>query len=246
MTGGATNEPSELRRAVGDAFSPITIGLVAVLAVATVVGSIASLSDGEGEAIVPMVPIAAPTVVGVWAVLETLWRKTTLPFHIRVITSTIAATAPNAIISAIAWAAAGALGSGTIADASAGLYDHYWWPKDALGAGAGILMLFASWGIGGGIAILTLIVLVLPLKAVGTPLELFGGTGLSTTPEHLPRNITAVRLLFGGLSVSILAIIAWVLSAPVALSILLTVISAALIIPGIVMRVRVGPRRRLP
>lgn len=208
--------------------SPYTWGLIGLLGVASIYGSYDSLGDAYGDRRLGQIPLAAPSVVAIWVSFELLWRRTALALAQRLFIACILTPLPSVVISTVAWTALGASGYGQdlITSSSEGIYDHYYWPRDARGLAAAPLMFFGGWGVAGFMGLMSLLVVVLPLKAFLATREVMDGTRLDPAAA---TSAAVVRIAFGAMSVGTLTAICWAAKLSGALTLGLLVVTAGLI-----------------
>ncbi|WP_191681431.1 hypothetical protein [Janibacter melonis] len=211
-----------------DEISPYTWGLIGLLGLASIYGSYDSLADAYGDRRLGQIPLVAPSVVAIWVSFELLWRRTTLTLSHRLFITCILTPLPSVIISTIAWAAFGTSGYGQdlITSTSEGTYDHYYWPRDARGLAAAPLMFFGGWGVAGFMGLMSLLVVVLPLKAFLATRELTAGTHLDPSDASAAA---VVRVAFGAMSLGTLAAISSAADGPQVLTVGLLVVTVALL-----------------
>ncbi len=234
MLGPVTSSAHRVRgrqspgRLLLDEISPYTWGLIGLLAVASAYGSYDSLSDAYGDRYLGQVPLAAPSVVAIWASFELLWRRKTLPLAQRLFIACILTPLPSVIISTVVWVAFGASGYGQdlITSTSEGIYDHYYWPRDARGFAAAPLMFFGGWGVAGFMGLMSLLVVVLPVKAFLATREVMDGTRLDPAAA---TSAAVVRIAFGAMSLGTLTAISWAAGGPAALTLGLLVVTVVLL-----------------
>lgn len=207
----ASSQQEPLAKQIVSGFSRYTLVLIVMLAVASVIGAADSVRDGAGDRLLGALPVAVPSVVGVWAALELLWRNVATPLPSRLFVAAIFVPLPNAVISALAWGVCGLTDHGQqlIDIAAEGEYDHYYWPRDARSPGSMALTFFGGWGIAGFFALMALLIVVLPLLAYLRSREVLAGTDLSMKKADLAGNVRAIRCAFGALSISAVAAIVW-------------------------------------
>lgn len=224
-----------------DEISPYTWALIGMLALASIYGSYDSLSDAYGDRRLGHIPLVAPSVVAIWVSFELLWRRTALTLPHRLFITCILTPLPSVIISTIAWAAFGASGYGQdlITSTSEGIYDHYYWPRDARGLAAAPLMFFGGWGVAGFMGLMSLLIVVLPVKAFLATRELTAGTQLDPSAAS---GAAVVRMAFGAMSVGTLTAISSAADGPGLLTLGLLAVTVALLAGAAAVAVRL-PRR---
>lgn len=211
-----------------DEISPYTWALIGMLALASIYDSYDSLSDAYGDRRLGHIPLVAPSVVAIWVSFELLWRRTARPLAQRLFIACILTPLPSVVISTIVWVAFGASGYGQdlITSTSEGIYDHYYWPRDARGLAAAPLMFFGGWGVAGFMGLMSLLVVVLPVKAFLATREVLDGTRLD---PGAATSAAVVRIAFGAMSLGTLTAISWAAGAPAALTFGLLVVTVALL-----------------
>lgn len=185
------------------------IVIQAVVAVLVVVGVVVSIGDPEGDIPLGAAMIVGPAVVSAYTALEMLWWRRGRDILFRVLHACLLVQIPTVVVATVVSSVLTAMPFAQRMFAEQGF--NYWW-DGSTGPMAGLLTLFAGYGIAGFAGIMAILIVCLPGLALLQARDVARGGADVDRTGLVPggRSSRGVVLVAFAVSSCILGICLWV------------------------------------